>query len=282
MHPPPEDAQTAQRMRTAHRRARSALGVRLAPAAREAWGWRGRTLSRPVSAPGGPAWLRLAGIPANQADLTFWDGPLTAEECVPTAVPRPRLRAHHDWDDPHGRYRAELYDHTTAPTISSASVLIADPDLPGHWWTALRTALEAVAAVPTSRHTITQRYLDWAMPRFLGVPLDTGVRSWRTAHGDLHWANLCAPSLQIVDWEGWGLAPAGYDAAMLHTCSLLVPSTAERIRSEFGRLLDTPAGRFAELVTITELLHHVARGDHLPLTAPLHQRAAHLLHRADR
>lgn len=60
-------------------------------------------------------------------------------------------------------------------------------------------------------------------------------------------------------------------------CTLLVPGVAERVRSELADALDTPPGRFAELVAITELLYSATRGDNLPLIEPLRKRAFHLL-----
>lgn len=280
MHPEPDDRAVTERMRTAHQRACTELGV-TATTAEEAWGWRGRTLSRPVTTTDGPAWLRLASAPIGQVALTFWDGSLEAEKLLPAAaLPRPRLRHVHDWNDQAWQYRAELYDYIAARPVSASPVLTTSPDLPPSWWTALRTALDTVAAISINRRTITQQYLDRAMPKYLGTPIDTTVRAWTTAHGDLHWANLSAPHLHIFDWEGWGLAPTGYDAAMLHTHSLLVPDTTMRVRTELLHALDTQTGRFAELVTITELLHSTARGDNLPLIGPLRQRAAQLIQRA--
>ena len=145
------------------------------------------------------------------------------------------------------------------------------------WWTRLSTALDGVASVPTCRVAVRQEYLDRAMPHYLGVPLDTTPPAWRTAHGDLHWANLTGPRLTVLDWEGWGLAPAGYDAALLHAYSLLVPETAAEVRHRLGHVLGTPAGRFAELVVITELLQSVDRGDHLELERALRARLTRLL-----
>ncbi|MGQ0774672.1 MAG: hypothetical protein ACT4NY_09685 [Pseudonocardiales bacterium] len=100
-----------------------------------------------------------------------------------------------------------------------------------------------------------------------------------TAHGDFHFANISAPTLYLFDFEGWGLAPPGYDAAMLHSYSLLVPPIATRIRTELADILDTPSGRFAELVAITELLYATTRGDHLALAEPLRRRVSLLLGR---
>lgn len=277
MYPEPQDPDVVDRMRAAHHQARAALAVHHALDRREAWGWRGRTLSRPVTGTDGPAWLRLASAPSGQNDHIFWRGSVEARDAIPAAVPRPRLRTFHDFHDQAWEYRAELYDYVTARPIALSPTLTTQRDLPPAWWAALRAALDNVGTVPTNRCTTKQDYLDWAMPKFLGTRIDTRPPAWATAHGDLHWANLCGPQLQIFDWEGWGLAPVGYDAAMLHNCTLLVPGVAERVRSELADVLHTPTGRFAELVAITELLHSTTRGDNLPLAGPLRKRASHLL-----
>lgn len=275
----PDDPDVAERMRTAHSHARSALDLRPDQDAQETWGWRGRTLSQPVIAPDGPAWLRIACAPTSQIDTTFWDGSLEAEKSIPRSIPRPRLRGSHDWTHNPWQYRAELYDRVAAHPVATSSTLATAPDLPSTWWTAVRTALDDITTVPTHRYTVRQHYLDRAMPKFLGTPIDTTASSWSTAHGDFHWANISAPTLHILDWEGWGLAPSSYDAAILHSYSLLIPRLATRIRTELAHLLDTSTGRFAELVTITELLHNATRGDNLELTQPLRDRAALLLGR---
>lgn len=275
----PDDADVSERMRTAHSHARTALDLLPDQYVHEAWGWRGRTLSRPVIAGDGPAWLRVACAPTSQIDTTFWDGSLEAEKSIPRSVPRPRLRASHDWTDEPWQYRAELYDRVATNLVSTSPTLATAPDLPSTWWATLRAALYDITAVSTHRYTVRQQYLDRAIPQFLGIPIDTMGPSWSTAHGDFHWANISAPTLHILDWEGWGLAPTGYDAAVLHSHSLLVPPVATRIRTELADLLDTPTGRFAELVAITQLLHSTTRGDNLQLAEPLRNRAALLLGR---
>lgn len=279
MHPEPDDPDITERMRAAHSQAMTALDVLPDQTVHEAWGWRGRTLSRPVITPDGPAWLRIACAPTGQISPTFWDGSLEAEKAIPRSVPRPRLRDSHDWTHDPWQYRAELYDRVDAHPAATSPTLVAEPDLPSTWWAAIRTALNDIAMITTHRFTVRQRYLDRAMPQFLGTPLDTTTSSWSTAHGDFHYANICAPALHILDWEGWGLAPTGYDAAVLHSHSLLVPPVASRIRNELAHLLDTPTGRFAELVAITQLLHSTTRGDNLQLVEPLRNRAALLLGR---
>jgi len=267
-------------MRCAHDFACTQMGARTIQHGREAWGWRGRTLGRPVMTAGGVAWLRVAFASTDPFVCPFWNGNIEAEAGLPRSIPRPRLRAWHDWSDQLGLYRAELFDHTSRRTVADSAAIATLPDLPDRWWAALRNALDDIATVAINRVAIQQGFLDWVMPRYLGAPIDTlAPTSWATAHGELHYANLCAPDLCLLDWEGWGIAPRGYDAAMLHSYSLLVPEAAERVRRELGHILDTPDGRFAELVVISELLHAADRGSHLELIQPLRQRAARLLGR---
>ncbi|WP_406359188.1 phosphotransferase [Streptomyces sp. NBC_01635] len=150
------------------------------------------------------------------------------------------------------------------------------------WWSDLRTTLACLSAVRTDRTAVRQAYLDRAMPKylaFLGGPVPTMPPAWSTAHGDLHWANLAGPELGILDWEGWGTAPAGYDAALLHAYSVGMPATAERVRQELSTVLDSEGGRFAELVVITELLQSAERGDNVELVPALRQRAEEVWHR---
>lgn len=280
MWPEPVDPDVTCRMRMAHRHARRALRAQPAIPPREAWGWQGRSLGLAVVASDGPAWLRVAAAPAGEADATFWNGAVDAERVLPRTIPRPRLHRWHDWQSQHWQYRAELYAYLPAGPVSSAPVLTETADLPDSWWVQMRSALADMAAVPTGRVAVRQQFLDYAMPRWLGGPASTRSPSpWAAAHGDFHFANICAPVFCAIDFEGWGMAPEGYDAATLHTFSLLVPETAARIRRELAHLLDTPAGRYAELVVITERLHAASSADDLALQEPLRRRAATLLGR---
>jgi hypothetical protein len=240
-------------MLAAHHYARSVLDVRLdlTNGGRAAWGWQGRTLGLPVTSPAA-AWLRVASDP-HHYDTFWWNGTSEATS-LPDSLPRPLLRATHHWTDPNWRYRADLFDRTPAP-VSTTLVLDHDPSLPASWWTQLRGALRTLTGVPTSRLAVRQARLDSAMPAILGPGVPTrSPGPWTTCHGDLHFGNVCGPNLIALDWEGWGLSPAGYDAARLYLTSLACPDTAAKVRRELAAHLDNPGGRFAELVVITELL----------------------------
>ncbi|WP_241563451.1 phosphotransferase [Streptomyces sp. E1N211] len=213
----------------------------------------------------------------------MWTGPEAAERLISRQVPRPRLRLVRQWTERGDAYKAELYDRAVGETLSPTPVLVtAEPPLTARWWSDLRTALVHLSAVRTDRTAVRQAYLDRAMPKYLaylGGPVPTTPPSWSTAHGDLHWANLVGPELGILDWEGWGTAPAGYDAALLHAYSLGMPERAERVRQQLSPLFDSEDGRFAELVVITELLQSAERGDNVELVPALRQRAGEVWHR---
>jgi len=267
-------------MRGAHVFASALMGVRTVPHGGDTWGWRGRTLGGPVMTASGLAWLRVTCAPTDQIVALFWNGNIEAEARLPRSIPRPRLRAWRDWNDQQWTYRGELFDHAALRPVANSAAIAVVPELPRRWWTALRSALDDIGTLSTDRVAIQQGFLDWVMPRYLGTPIDTlAPASWATAHGDFHYANLCGPDLCLLDWEGWGTAPRAYDAAMLHSYSLLVPDAAERVRRELGCILDTPDGHFAELAVISELLHAAARGVSPGLVQPLRQRAARLLGR---
>jgi len=272
------DTDTVVRMRAAHYRARVLLDVALDRGGAGAWGWRGRTLGLAVSNGEQQLWLRLASLPADARDLFWWDGSTAARELPPT-LSRPLLHTVADWTKGRWKYRAELYGR--APSTAARSIfLTSDPDLPASWWDALRQSLDTLSRVPTDRDAVRQHHLDRAMPLLLGRPIETHAPTpWTTCHGDLHFANLCAPNLVFLDWEGWGRAPAGYDAARLHTAALFAPRTARRIRTELAQYLDSPSGRYAELVVITELLEAVSQGTGLDIHNALHARAHQLLGR---
>jgi hypothetical protein len=36
--------------------------------------------------------------------------------------------------------------------------------------------------------------------QILGGAVDTTVTEWVTSHGDLHWGNITAPGLSLLDW----------------------------------------------------------------------------------
>ncbi|MFJ4633672.1 hypothetical protein [Streptomyces sp. NPDC088847] len=151
---------------------------------------------------------------------------------------RPALLAVHHAVDDGTAYRAELSARVDQPVLSDDPVLQCDLELPDSWWEDLAGTLAKVAAVDTDRVAVRQQYMDRVIPEFVGIPAPA-VTCWTAAHADLHWANVTAP-LRILDGEGWGRAPEGYDAAMVYAYSLLPEDVAARIRDAFP-VLGRPA-----------------------------------------
>ncbi|WP_234317221.1 hypothetical protein [Streptomyces sp. NRRL WC-3744] len=264
-------------MRAHHALAAKALDVQVEPGA-EFWGWAGRTLGAPArTADGQPAWLRLVSAPEEKAAGKLWDGALDAQHAFGDLDGhRPALLAVHDAVDDGTAYRAELSVRADQPVLSDDPILQHDLLLPDSWWRELAGTLQKVAAADTDRIAVRQQYMDRAIPEFLSIPAPA-VTCWTTAHGDVHWANLTEP-LRILDWEGWGRAPEGFDAAILYAYTLLQPDTAARVRTVFP-ILGSPAGLAAEAAACATLLQTVARGDNLALEDPLRTWAAELRRR---
>ncbi|MET7438895.1 hypothetical protein ACWERY_22375 [Streptomyces sp. NPDC004082] len=271
MYSPPEDPAHERRMIAAHLRAAARLGVSVAGPA--SWGWNGRTLGRRAHhREWGRCWLRIDSAPVARRPDALWQGTAAAGTAL-AGVPQPRLYAVDESPAQGMLYYAELASHLPSPVCSGFPVLRAPLDLPDRWWASLKSSLALIAATPTDRTTVHRQWLDRAFPRFLGLPAPRHLE-FTAAHGDLHWSNLTRRGPMLLDWEGYGTAPRGYDAALLLAYSLLVPQTAARVRAELAHLLDTPAGRVARLTAAAELLQNASHGDHPELVPQLARFAA--------
>jgi hypothetical protein len=234
----------------------------------EVWGWHGRTLSSPVEHPRhSTCWLRLLSAPEGKASGKIWEGNSQAAALFDGHVRKPLLYETSDTNSDGHAYRAELHQYVTEPAACSSPVLRADPEPSASWWDSLRADLDYVNGAPTDRVAVRQEWVDRSVPLFLGIP-GPRITDWTTAHGDLHTANLTATTPYLIDWEGFGRAPVGYDAAMLLAYSLLVPAFAQRVRDAFP-VLKTEPGRIAQIIAITELLQSASRGDHPELVPAL-------------
>ncbi|MGW9046816.1 phosphotransferase [Streptomyces lydicus] len=267
MYSPPTTSADEHRALAAQQEASAALGVTVE--GRRRWGYQGRTLGQQAHHPvHGACWLRLISAPAEQATGKLWEGTKDAAVAFP-GVRKPALYGIHDGSERDGTaYRAELTAFIDSPACASDPRLNGELELPETWWKSLHTDLETIAATPTERVAVRRQWIDRALPQYAGVPAPVEI-DWATAHGDCHFANLTTSGPTLLDFEGFGLAPVGYDPALLYAYSLLAPRTAARIRAEFP-ILDTPAGQTALLVVAADLLQSASRGDHPELTEPLH------------
>ncbi|MCP2263039.1 phosphotransferase [Promicromonospora thailandica] len=236
-----------------------------------------RTLAVRVSGAGGAAWLRVTAQPPAWAAGDGWDGIAAATGAPFDQIPMPRHLATAEWTDDGDVVRADLVTHVGHPAVTTGLVLRHDVDLPDAWWAALRSGLEPLRRVRTGRAALTPQALADTLLATFGLVVDLDRVRWETAHGDLHLGNLTAPELTILDWETWGRAPAGYDAAVLACSAVLRPTVADRVRAEFADVLGTYSGAVAQLAAADRYLALVRLGRHRDVALPLRRHAESLL-----
>lgn len=280
----PEDAPTSPATDHQRRRelwallqqARDRLGVQ--PDGPVSYGWRDRSAGQKVRSRTGRCWLRVVAEPPAWIDKTWWHGNEDANALH--GIPRPRVLDVIEWNETEAlMVRAELMTLASGHACSATPELRHTIELPVRWWTDLRSSLDSLKDTPTTRVNMTSALVSERLAA-------AGIRgtaahqlTWTTTHGDLHWSNLTAPSLTILDWEGWGLAPAGTDAATLHAYSLLVPDIAAQVHDTFADILDTPGGLRARLLATVRLQRRIDQGDPPILAEPLRRQARELADR---
>ncbi|MCG3039720.1 hypothetical protein L7D48_03905 [Streptomyces sp. S1A] len=225
-------------------------------------------------------WVRIERRRMEKIGSQGWNG--TECAAVLEGVAQPRWHRAVVWRQPDGAamWRADETELLPGAPIGT-SVLATDPRLPDAWWQALNASLDALAAHRTSRVatpdtvTITQRDVTEAIGRFLPDGIDTTVSQWRPAHADLNWANMTGPEFCLFDWEDWGMAPRGLDAASLWGNSLAVPALAERVRHERRRDLESRDGKLMTLFVCAKILAPDAHPED-PRLEPARRRAARI------
>ena len=228
-------------------------------------------------------WLRLQWRPEQRVNCQAWSGLECASALV--GVARPDLLRSVRWRDDarNAVWRADEMTLASSAVIDPSGSVAVPLDLPQAWWDSLSRSLVALAGHQTGRTGMRQEHLTARISEVYGDGVDTVADEWTTAHADLHWGNLTAPECSLLDWEDWGAAPRGLDAATLWGFSLGVPSLAGRIEREFQVDLGTRSGKLARLLFCANAARAFARhGKEMPFTGPARQAAAVLLSDLDR
>lgn len=175
-------------------------------------------------------------------------------------------------------WRADEMELVTSPVINSSGVIATAPELSESWWTTLKESFAALAGHDTDRVGVRQEHLTLRINQVFPGVVDTTADEWVTAHADLHWGNLTAPDCYLLDWEDWGSAPRGLDAALLWGVSLQVSRLADRVQREFQTDLQTRSGKLAQLLFCSNVIRvNARRPDPSPLLPPAKRVAATLL-----
>ncbi|MFE7119031.1 hypothetical protein ACFU99_26795 [Streptomyces sp. NPDC057654] len=205
-------------------------------------------------------WVRVERRAAGRIDGQGWNGTEVADSL--TGIAMPQWLAGLAWRAPDGTavWRA---DETTllpdVPVRPEGGTITVAPELADSWWRTLNSSLDALARAKTTRVatpdtvTITQEGITSLITHVFGAVVDTAVDRWHPAHADLNWANVTGPTCCIFDWEDWGAAPRGLDAASLWAASLAVPDLAERVRNERRADLESRDGRLMMLFACAKI-----------------------------
>jgi hypothetical protein len=200
-------------------------------------------------------WVRVDSRAPSVIQPQSWVG-VEAASVIPN-IPKPAWFQSATWSDADRErvWRAEEMELITEPVVTpTGATLTEPPELPDTWWAELRTTLAALASFRTLRVSGRQELITRRISQIFGGTVDTTVTEWTTSHGDLHWGNITAPRLYLLDWADWGLAPRGNDAACLWATALAVPATADRMYAEFRDDLDSRSGKITQLWVCGNLL----------------------------
>lgn len=255
------------------------LGAVLAPEGRV---HRRHSVGSPVTLHGERAWLRVSPFLAHEMNRNAWEG--TAQAAAITGVNKPSLLQRTEWhtDGPAPvPVSAEVLTLAADPVASRERFLRTTPDLPDEWLGDLAASLAAMRAHPTDRRFPVHDAAEYGylLSAIYRRPVPAGLApAFGTEHMDLTWDNITAPRFQILDMEHWGVAVGGYAAAWLYLSALAVPAVAIRIRAALADVLNTPSGRYAQLVAAALILRSLTRlPDPDGLAASLHRHTDTLL-----
>ncbi|MFJ9609285.1 phosphotransferase [Kitasatospora sp. NPDC101176] len=203
-------------------------------------------------------WVRIERRGLDRIGVQGGDGTPAAEAL--NGIAKPAWLAGIAWRDAAEpvMWRADETGLLPAEPVGSA-VLADEPELPPGWWSQLNASLDALSRQRTNRiatpdtETITQELVNRTIHQVFPA-LDATVSRWCPAHADLNWANVTAPEFCVFDWEDWGMAPRGLDAATLWGASLAVPTLADRVRTERSADFASRDGKLMTLFVAAKIL----------------------------
>ena len=227
-------------------------------------------------------WVRIERRGFERIGPQGWNG--TEAAAVLQGVAMPEWYRGVAWREPGEpvMWRADELELIASPSVGNGALVLEDPDLPDTWWEALNASMDALVEQQTPRIatpdtvTITHEVVTQALAEVFPHLADTRIERWTSAHADLTWANVMGPEFSIIDWEDWGMAPRGLDAATLWGNALAVPALADRVHHERSADLESRDGKLMSLFFLSKIVGpHAYEGD--PLLAPARTEAERLV-----
>jgi len=236
----------------------------------------------PVTFRGQHAWLRVSPFLEHEMSRKAWRR--TAEAAAIPGVSKPTLLHRIEWhaEGPEPvPVSAEVLTLVTDPIASRERFLRTAPDLPADWFRDLSASLAALRVYPTDRRFPVHDAEEYGylLSATYRRPIPGGcVPAFGTEHIDLNWKNITAPRFCVLDMEHWCVAITGYGAAYLYLTALEAPAVAARVHKALADVLDTPSGRYAQLVAAALIIRNLTRlPDPGGLAARLHDHTDTLL-----
>ena len=162
-------------------------------------------------------------------------------------VPKPRLIRQTEWWGENTLWTARLMT-LAMPTVAARPWAGQTAmELSDDWFGELRAALASLADQPCSRNHISRATVRIWLARSYNIHYRFPQDAWQTSHNDLHWSNLTAPVLNVLDWEWLGRSPIGFDASMLIAYSCLYDPLVERLERTFADQFQGTTGWVARL-----------------------------------
>jgi len=217
------------------------------------FGWHNKSAgSRVLDSDGNRRWLRVLAWPVSEKNESVWSGLKIAGQIH--GVKKPSWLGEFEWDQNGLRCRADILELINDKPISQTPNLSSKIQLPDSWFQELRGSIESLHRTETNRVCVRQDLITRRLQERFGQAVDVNITEWETSHGDMHWANLTAPQCWLLDWEAWGVAPRGFDVALLYCFTLGQPQMANSIYEFFHDWLSTPSGEKAQMFSCAELM----------------------------
>lgn len=214
--------------------------------------------SKLIQSDGSPAWLKIT---AKGGKTDHWHR--RGEQLARTidGVPMPKILRELEWTHQGADLHAFVYSFMPSPSVQPTPwVSVPMPALSDAWMAGLALSLKRIGEQPLTRWLAHPGPIARIIGQRFGRRAPYDVDEWRMAHGDLHWSNVTAPTLSLIDWEFYGAAPRGYDAAMLLMLASNDPELHDRLETAFAEDLNTRSGLIARLFTIASRLRRIEEG----------------------
>ncbi len=204
------------------------------------------------------SWVKVSAL-VGAASHPWRDAELSASEI--RGVSKPEILALRQWAQDDRHWLALQMTLAPSPVVDAGYYAgAASASVGAPWIASLQHALDILRKVGTDRESISADEMSTVIKERFGPHVEHTADEWHCAHGDVHWANVTHPHFMLLDWEHWGLAPRGYDAAYITVFSCARPDLVRILEAAFAADLDTRSGRVARLFLLARQLNQITAG----------------------